>query len=432
MNILVIGSGGREHTLVWKLQQSPKVDKIYCAPGNGGIAQIAECVPIGVMEFDKLISFVKTHDISLTVVGPEDPLCGGIIDEFEKNGLRVFGPNRKGAQLEGNKIFAKNLMTKYGIPTARHEEFDNSKDAINYLHKVGVPIVIKAHGNAMGKGVSVCRTLGDAESFVRRCLDEKEFGYAGKRIIIEECLVGEEASVLAFTDGKTVLQMESAQDHKPVFDGDKGPNTGGMGAYSPAPVVTPKIAKRVYTEVLEPVVRALSSESIKYKGIIYAGLMIDKDTIKVLEFNARFGDPETQALLPRLENDLIEIIEAIIDERLDTVKLRWSKKPAIAVVMASGGYPGHYDKGKIITGIDRASSVPQTIVFHAGTKKQDGNIVTSGGRVLAVTSLSDTLDEAISTAYKATGMIHFEGAHYRKDIGAKALARIKSKSQETL
>lgn len=430
MNILVIGSGGREHTLVWKLKQSPKVDKIYCAPGNGGIAQIAECVPIGVMEFDKLISFVKSNNIALTVVGPEDPLCGGIVDEFEKNGLRIFGPNRKGAQLEGNKIFAKNLMTRYGIPTAKHKEFDNSREALEYLQKAGLPIVIKAHGNAMGKGVSVCRTLEDADSFIRRCLDENEFGEAGKRIIIEEYLIGEEASVLAFTDGKTILQMESAQDHKPIFDDDKGPNTGGMGAYSPAPVVTPEIAKKVYNEILEPVVRALSSEGIKYKGVVYAGLIINKDSIKVLEFNARFGDPEAQALLPRLENDLIEIIEAIIDERLNTIKLKWSKKPAVAVVIASGGYPGHYEKGKIINGLDKASSLPQTIIFHAGTKKQDSNIITSGGRVLAVTSLADTLDDAISTAYKAVNMIQFEGAHYRKDIGAKALARMKQKRQK--
>lgn len=431
MNILVIGSGGREHTLVWKLKQSSKVDKIYCAPGNGGIVEIAECVPIGVMEFEKLISFAKSNNIALTVVGPEDPLCGGIVDEFEKHGLSIFGPNRKGAGLEGNKVFAKNLMTKYGIPTANYAEFDNSRDALEYLQKTGVPIVIKAYGNAMGKGVSVCYTLEEAKSFVHRCLDKNEFGEAGKRIIIEECLVGEEASVLAFTDGKSVLQMESAQDHKPVFDGDRGPNTGGMGAYSPAPVVTPEISKRVYNEILVPVVRALSSEGIKYKGVIYAGLMINKDSIKVLEFNARFGDPEAQALLPRLDNDLIEIIEAIIAERLNTIKLKWSKQSSVAVVLASGGYPGNYEKGKIISGLDKASSFSQTIIFHAGTKKQNSDIVTSGGRVIAVTSLADTLDDAISTAYKAASMIYFDGVYYRKDIGAKALARIKQKPAKT-
>ncbi len=425
MKILVVGGGGREHTIVWKLKQSPKVEKIFCAPGNGGIAQIAKCIPINVMEFDKLADFAKENDIGLTVVGPEDPLCTGIVDEFESIGLRVFGPNKKAARLEGSKIFAKEIMAKYNIPTAEYREFDNSPEAIEYVHNVGVPIVVKAFGNAMGKGVSVCHTVQDAEAFVRKCLDEKAFGDAGSRIIIEECLVGEEASLLAFTDGRTVLPMDSAQDHKPIFDGDKGPNTGGMGAYSPAPVVTEYMYEKIYEEILKPVVLGLSSEGIIYKGIVYAGVMITGGEPKVLEFNTRFGDPETQALLPRLETDLVEIIEAVIDERLDSIELKWTSKSAVCIVIASGGYPGSYEKGKVISGLEKVAALPGTVVFHAGTKARNGTITTSGGRVLGVTSLADTLEETINCAYKAVESISFENAHYRKDIGAKALIRLK-------
>ncbi len=425
MKVLVVGSGGREHTIVWKLDQSPRVEKIFCAPGNGGIAQIAECVPIKVMEFDKLAAFAKENHIDLTVVGPEDPLCAGIVDEFESRGLRVFGPNKQAARIEGSKIFAKHIMRKYNIPTAEHSEFDNSHDAIKYLHSVGAPIVVKAFGNAMGKGVSVCHTVEEAEAFVRKCLDENAFGDAGSRIIIEECLFGEEASLLAFTDGKTVLPMDSAQDHKPVYDGDKGPNTGGMGAYSPAPVVTQQMYQRIYDEVLEPAVRGLAGEGVKYKGVLYAGVMITDNGPKVLEFNARFGDPENQALMPRLETDLVEIMDAVIDGRLDSIELKWTKKSAVCVVMASGGYPVSYEKGKVIEGLDEAAKLPGTIVFHAGTKAQDGSIITSGGRVLGVTSLADTLEGAIASAYRAVDVITFEKAHYRKDIGAKALIRLK-------
>ena len=425
MKILVVGSGGREHTLVWKIAQSPRVDKIYCAPGNGGIAQIAECVPLDVMEFDKLIAFARENDIDLTIVGPENPLCAGIVDEFKKAGLRAFGPTMRGAQLEGNKVFAKEMMRKYNIPTAEYREFDDSSEAVAYLRDVGAPIVVKAYGNAMGKGVSVCQTVEEAEAFVKKCLVESAFGDAGDRIIIEECLVGEEASLLAFTDGKTVLPMDSAQDHKPIYDGDKGPNTGGMGAYSPAPVVTDQLYKLIYKEVLEKVVQGLASEGIDYRGIVYAGIMITSEGPKVLEFNARFGDPETQALLPRLETDLVEIMEACVDGSLDSIELKWTSKSAVCVVMASGGYPGPYEKGKVIHGLDKASEVPETIVFHAGTVVRDNSILTSGGRVLGVTSLDDTLEGAITAVYSAVDMIHFEKVQYRTDIGAKALTRMK-------
>jgi phosphoribosylamine--glycine ligase len=425
MKVLVVGSGGREHTIVWKLDQSAEVKKIFCAPGNGGITQIAECVPIGVMEFDKLATFAEENRIDLTVIGPEDPLCAGIVDEFEGRGLRVFGPNKQAAQIEGSKIFAKHIMQKYDIPTAEHAEFDNSAKAIKYLHRVGAPIVVKAYGNAMGKGVSVCHTAEEAEAFVRKCLDEKAFGAAGSRIIIEECLFGEEASLLAFTDGKTVLPMDSAQDHKPVYDGDKGPNTGGMGAYSPAPVVTNEMYQHICDEILAPAVRGLASEGIDYRGVLYAGVMITDSGPKVLEFNARFGDPENQALMPRLETDLVEVMDAVIDQRLDSIELKWTQKSAVCVVMASGGYPVSYEKGKVIEGLDAAARIPGTIVFHAGTNIQDNSIVTSGGRVLGVTSLADTLEGAIASAYNAVGKITFEKAHYREDIGAKALIRLK-------
>lgn len=426
MKVLVIGGGGREHTIVWKLEQSRRVEKIYCAPGNGGIAQIAECVQIAVSDFAGLVSFAKEKEIGLTVVGPEDPLCGGIVDVFEKAGLRVFGPSKDGAQLEGSKIFAKEIMTKYNIPTAEYREFDNTAEAIEYVREKGAPIVVKAYGNAMGKGVGVCSTVEEAEAFVKKCLDERAFGAAGNKIIVEECLVGEEASLLAFTDGKTILPMDSAQDHKPVYDDDKGPNTGGMGAYSPAPVVTGELYERIYKDVLVAAVQGMASEGIKFKGIVYAGIMITDKGPKVLEFNARFGDPEAQALLLRLETDLVDVMEAVIDGRLDEIELKWSPKHAVCVVMASGGYPGKYEKGKVITGLDGAGSLPDTVVFHAGTKAKDGGIVTSGGRVLGVTSLAPALESAISSAYKAVDMISFENAHYRKDIGAKALKRIGS------
>lgn len=426
MRVLVIGGGGREHTLVWKLRQSPKVEKIFCAPGNGGIARIAECVPIKPSEFDELIAFAKENDVGLTVVGPEDPLCAGIVDRFEDAGLRVFGPCGKAAMLEGNKLFAKEIMVKYNIPTAAYEEFDRTAEAIEYLRGVDAPIVVKAYGNALGKGVCVCRTIEHAEAFVKKCLDERAFGDAGSRVIIEECLVGEEASLLAFTDGETVLPMDSAQDHKPVYDNDEGPNTGGMGAYSPAPVVTAEVYQEIYRNVLKPVVEGLKSEGIKYKGVVYAGVMITGEGPKVLEFNARFGDPENQALLPRLENDLVDVMEAVIDERLDSVELRWKPESAVCVVMASGGYPGPYEKGKVINGLEEAEAVPGTVVFHAGTKGDEGRIVTSGGRVLGVTSTGESLESAIGSVYKAAGMINFDGAHYRTDIGAKALRRLEA------
>lgn len=423
MRILVVGSGGREHTLVWKIARSPLARKIFCAPGNGGIQEFAECVNISASNIAGLANFAEREKIDMTVVGPEAPLAEGIADEFLRRGLRVFGPARAAAQVEASKVFAKEAMVRYGIPTADFLVFDDADKALRHIQTRPAPMVVKADGLAAGKGVVVCRTREDAEDALRRIMIEKEFGDSGEKLIIEDCLVGEEASMLAFTDGETVLPMDSAQDHKPVFDNDEGPNTGGMGAYSPAPVVTPEVYRRVHGDILTPMVRGLASEGIEYKGVLYAGLMLTGQGPKVLEFNVRFGDPESQALLPRLENDLVEVMGAIADGRLSDLELKWKPKAAVCVVMASGGYPGHYEKGKIITGL---SSVDENavVIFHAGTKKvEDGHIVTDGGRVLGVTGLGDTIATAIETTYAAVERIHFDGVHYRKDIGAKALRR---------
>lgn len=423
MRILVVGSGGREHTLVWKIARSPLARKIFCAPGNGGIQEFAECVNISASNIAGLANFAEREKIDMTVVGPEAPLAEGIADEFLRRGLRVFGPARAAAQVEASKVFAKEAMVRYGIPTADFLVFDDADKALRHIQTRPAPMVVKADGLAAGKGVVVCRTREDAEDALRRIMIEKEFGDSGEKLIIEDCLVGEEASMLAFTDGETVLPMDSAQDHKPVFDNDEGPNTGGMGAYSPAPVVTPEVYRRVHGDILTPMIRGLASEGIEYKGVLYAGLMLTGQGPKVLEFNVRFGDPESQALLPRLENDLVEVMGAIADGRLSDLELKWKPKAAVCVVMASGGYPGHYEKGKIITGL---SSVDENavVIFHAGTKKvEDGHIVTDGGRVLGVTGLGDTIATAIETTYAAVEKIHFDGAHYRKDIGAKALRR---------
>ncbi|MDP2895608.1 MAG: phosphoribosylamine--glycine ligase [bacterium] len=421
MRVLVIGSGGREHTLVWKIAQSPLVERIFCAPGNGGIQELAECLNISPSDIAALAGFAEKEKIDLTVVGPEPPLAEGITDEFIRRGLRIFGPTRAAAQIEASKVFAKGAMVKYGIPTADFIVFDDAQRALRHIRRRPTPMVVKADGLAAGKGVIVCRARDDADEAVRRIMVEKEFGASGDKVIIEDCLVGEEASLLAFTDGETVLPMDSAQDHKPVFDNDEGPNTGGMGAYSPAPVVTPEVYRRINNEILTPMIRGLAAEGIEYKGVLYAGLMIDDDGPKILEFNARFGDPETQALLPRLENDLVEVMDAVIDGRLSEIELKWSTKAAVCVVMASGGYPGPYEKGKTISGLDSVDD-NSVVVFHAGTKRlDDGRIVTDGGRVLGVTGLSDTIGQAIERTYAAAEKIHFDGAHYRKDIGAKAL-----------
>ncbi len=423
MKVLVIGSGGREHSLVWKVSKSPKVDKIYCAPGNTGIAELAELVDINAENVPGLKAFAKDAKIDLTVVGPEAPLVSGIVDEFESIGLKIFGPSRAAATLEGSKVFSKEFMKKYGIPTAKAQIFDDEKKALQYIRERNSALVVKANGLAAGKGVIVCNDQEEAQKAVHKIMVEKAFGESGRRVVVEECLYGEEASILAFTDGERVVPMASSQDHKRVFEGDKGPNTGGMGAYSPAPVVTDELFEKIDKEILKPTIAGMKKDGCPYKGVLYVGIMVTADGPKVLEYNARFGDPETQAILPRMKSDLPEIMMAVIEARLDKVKIEWDERAAVCIVMASGGYPGSYEKGKEIKGLDKASKLSDTIVFHAGTKKKDGKIVTSGGRVLGVTALGASIKGAIDNAYKAVKLIDFEGAHYRKDIGQKALKR---------
>jgi len=423
MKVLVVGSGGREHALIWKIAQSPRVKKIYCAPGNAGIADLAECVPIEADDIKKLLEFAKKEKIGLTIVGPEAPLSMGITDLFEKEGLKVFGASMRAAEIESSKSFSKEIMTKYGIPTAEGKVFTNYRKAEAYIRKKGAPLVVKANGLAAGKGVIVCSTEKEAIDALDSILVKRAFGDAGKMVVIEECLTGEEASFLAFTDGKTVLPLPTSQDHKPVFDDDKGPNTGGMGAYSPAPVVDRYIHKRVMEEIMIPTVRAMSAEGRPYKGVLYAGLMIDRDRIKVLEFNGRFGDPEAQPLLIRMKNDIIPIMEAVIEERLHECKLEIDERASVCVVMASGGYPGSYRKEIPIKGLKDAARIKDVVVFHAGTKFKGGSVVTNGGRVLGVTALGDTVTAAIDKAYQAVSMIKWGGVLYRKDIGKKAVMR---------
>lgn len=423
MKVLVIGSGGREHALVWKIAQSPLVKKIYCAPGNAGIAGLATCVPIGAEEIEELVAFAKNEAIDLTVVGPEAPLTLGIVDLLEAEGLRVFGASKKAAALEASKSFAKGIMNRYGIPTAAGETFTQYKPAEAYIKKMGAPIVVKADGLAAGKGVIVCATVKEALAALKQIMVKREFGEAGDKVVIEECLVGEEASFLALTDGKTVLPLPSSQDHKAIFDGDKGPNTGGMGAYSPAPIVDRILHKRIMDEVMIPTVEAMAAEGCTYKGVLYAGLMIDNDKIKVLEFNARFGDPEAQPLLIRLKNDIIPVMEAIVDERLHECALDIDERASVCVVMASGGYPGSYRKGLPISGLQKAKRMRDVVVFHAGTAAKGKDTVASGGRVLGVTALGDTVEKAISKAYSAVSKITWKDVYHRTDIGKKALLR---------
>ena len=367
MKVLVIGGGGREHALVWKIAQSPEVKKIYCAPGNAGIARLADCVPIGAAEIDKLMAFAQNEKIDLTVVGPEDPLSMGIVDQFEAAGLRIFGASQKAARIESSKSFAKAIMEKYGVPTAKGQTFTRLAPAKAYLKKMGVPLVVKADGLAAGKGVIVCTTEKMALDALEQIMVDRQFGDAGSQVVIEECLVGEEASFLAFTDGKSILPLPSSQDHKPVFDNDKGLNTGGMGAYSPAPIVDQYLHQRIMNEVMLPMVKGMAAEGCPYKGVLYAGLMIDGDTIKVLEFNGRFGDPEAQPLLVRMKNDIIPLFQAVIDERLEACRLEIDPRASVCVVMAAGGYPQKYKKGQPITGIDKANRMRDVVVFHAGT-----------------------------------------------------------------
>lgn len=418
MKVLIVGSGGREHAIAWKVAQSPKVEKIYCAPGNGGIGQVAECVPIGAMEFDKLAAFAKEREIDLTIVGMDDPLVGGVVDVFEKEGLRVFGPRKNAAILEGSKAFSKDLMKKYNIPTAAYENFDNPEEAIAYLkEKAEFPIVLKADGLALGKGVLICNTLEEAEEGVKTIMLDKKFGSAGNTLVIEEFMTGREVSVLSFVDGKTIKTMTSAQDHKRAKDGDQGLNTGGMGTFSPSPFYTKEIDEFCQKNIYQPTVDAMAAEGREFKGIIFFGLMLTEKGPKVLEYNARFGDPEAQVVIPRMKNDMVEVCEACIDGTLDQINLEFEDNAAVCVVLASDGYPVSYGKGYPIEGLENFEGKEGYYVFHAGTALKDGKIVTNGGRVLGVTAKGATLKEARKNAYTATEWIQFENKYMRHDIG---------------
>ena len=430
MKVLVIGSGGREHSLVWKLDQSPRVSKIYCAPGNAGIGSLAECVAISATDVKGLVAFAKKQKIDLTLVGPEVSLTLGVVDVFEKHGLRIFGPSQRAAILEGSKVFTKKFMQDHDIPTAGFTVFRKRERAIAYVQSIGAPVVIKADGLAAGKGVIVAQTVQEAIDAIDVIMKDKVFGEAGNRVVVEDFMTGEEASFLAFTDGKTVLPLPTSQDHKPIFDNDKGPNTGGMGAYSPAPVVTPVLEKQVMNKVMIPTVKGMAKEGRPYKGVLYAGLMIKDGKARVVEFNCRFGDPEAQPLLMRLKTDLVDIVEAVLDGELHKIKLDIDPRPTVCVVMSSGGYPGSYEKGKVITGLNNAAKQESVVVFHAGTALHKKKVVTAGGRVLGVTAIGHDLDEAISNAYKTVAMIKWPGSFYRTDIGAKA-ARHTAKATKT-
>ncbi|WIF94001.1 phosphoribosylamine--glycine ligase [Caminicella sporogenes] len=418
MKILVVGSGGREHTIVWKLSQSPKVSKVFCAPGNAGIAQIADVVNISDTDIDGLLSFAKDKGIDLTVVGPEAPLVNGIVDRFQREGLKIFGPNKDCARLEGSKSFAKNFMIRHNIPTAKYKEYTDVNEAIKDIGIFGFPIVIKADGLAAGKGVVIAKNGKEALNALEMIMKERKFGEAGSRVVIEEFLDGIEASILCFVDGKTIVPMVSAQDYKKAFDDDKGPNTGGMGTYSPSILFDEELKKKIEVDILKSFIKGLRDDGLDYKGIIFIGLMIANKSPKVLEFNVRFGDPETQVVLTRLETDLVEIIESILDGRLDKQEIKWSDKKAVCVVLASKGYPEKYEKGKIINGL---KNINDCLVFHAGTKFDGENIVTNGGRVLGVVALGNSIREAREIVYKNIDKIDFEGKQYRKDIGKIAL-----------
>ena len=418
MKILIVGGGGREHAIAWKLAKSPKVEKMYCAPGNAGIAEVAECVNIGVMEFDKLVAFAKEHEIDLTVVAPDDPLAAGAVDAFEAAGLRAFGPRANAAILEGSKAFSKDLMKKYGIPTAAYETFNDPEKALAYLETAKMPIVLKADGLALGKGVLICKDLEEAKAGVRTLMMDKQFGSAGDEIVIEEFMTGREVSVLSFVDGKTIRIMTSAQDHKRAKDGDQGLNTGGMGTFSPSPFYTSQVDAFCKEHIYQKTVDAMKAEGREFKGIIFFGLMLTADGPKVLEYNARFGDPETQVVLPRMKNDLVDLFEACIDGTLDQIDLEFEDNAAVCVVLASAGYPEHYEKGFEIRGLENFKDRDGYYVFHAGSKfDEQGRVVTNGGRVLGVTATGTNLKEARANAYKATEWIDFDNKYMRHDIG---------------
>lgn len=420
MKILMVGGGGREHALIRKLLESEKVEKVYCAPGNGGISCDAECFSVGATDIDGMVSLAKELKVDCVFVAPDDPLAAGMVDAMEKEGIRAFGPRANAAIIESSKVFSKNLMKKYSIPTAGYEVFENSKDALSYIKEQNkYPVVIKADGLALGKGVIIAQNEGEAEDAVHTIMDDKKFGASGNKVVIEEFITGPEVSVLAFTDGKCVKPMVSSMDHKRAYDGDKGPNTGGMGTISPNPYYTPEIADRCMKEIFLPTIDAMNKEGRTFKGCLYFGLMLTADGPKVIEYNARFGDPETQVVLPRLKTPLCDIVDAVIDEKLSDLDIQWSDEACACVVMASGGYPGSYPKGIEIKGLDSNGQVEGACVFHAGTALEDGVFKTAGGRVLGVTALGSDLKEALKKAYEAVGKITFEGAHYRTDIGNK-------------
>ncbi|MEH7085793.1 phosphoribosylamine--glycine ligase [Neobacillus drentensis] len=418
MKVLVIGGGGREHAIVWKLSQSPKVTQIYCAPGNPGIAELAECVSIAVSDIKKLADFAQKEQIDLTFVGPEEPLSLGIVNYFKEQGLAVYGPSKEASLIEGSKAFAKELMMKYQIPTAKYSSFTNYEDALSFVRGEGAPIVIKADGLAAGKGVVVAKTLEEAEEALQSMMQEVSFGSAGARVVIEEFLEGEELTLLAFVNRTTVKAMVPAQDHKQVNDGDKGPNTGGMGTYAPLPHIDPSMIERIINEIVKPTAKAMVEEGCPYEGILYTGLMLTKSGPKVIEYNARFGDPETQVVLPLLETDLLEILIASLSGELENVEVKWKDKSAVCVIMSSAGYPGPYEKGQVIKGLEHITY--PTIAFHAGTTAKDGEILTNGGRVLGITAIGDHLKEARDLAYQSVEKVSFIGVHYRTDIGSKA------------
>ncbi len=421
MKVLVIGGGGREHSLVWKIAQSPEVSKIFCAPGNPGISELAECIDITADQTSLLCEFAVKEDIGLTVVGPEAPLVDGIVDVFSKHNLKVFGPDQKAAILEDSKVFSKLLLRKHGIPTADFKCFDDHSQARHYVLSRGAPIVVKADGLSKGKGVFVCKTNDEALLAIDSIMKDRVFGNAGDQVVIEECLIGEEVSLLAFTDGRTIVPMESSQDHKTVYDGDEGPNTGGMGAYSPVPIMTSELYRGVEKNILVPTVHAMNKEGRPYKGVIYIGLMITSAGPMVLEFNVRFGDPEAQVILTRMKSDIVPIMLATISGGLDNVDLEWLPQASVCVVMASGGYPGQYDNGKEIKGLDSLKNQEGISVFHAGTKSENEKIVTNGGRVLNVVACGRDIKEAQKKVYEAVSKISFDGAHYRRDIADKAI-----------
>jgi phosphoribosylamine--glycine ligase len=418
---LVVGGGGREHALVWKLKQSPKVDKIYCAPGNAGISEIAECLDIKADNIDALLDFVKYNWIDLTVVGPEVPLTEGIVDVFVKEGRRIFGPDSSGARLEGSKMFSKDFMQKYGLPSAEYKTFTSYSQAEEYVRLKGAPIVVKADGLAAGKGVVVAETVNEALDALKLIMKDKAFGNAGNRVVVEQCLKGEEASFMILTDGETVVPLVTSQDHKQIFDGDKGPNTGGMGAYSPAPIVTEDLSDEIMRSIIDPLMNGLKHENINYRGVIYVGVMVCDGKPYVLEFNVRFGDPEAQPILARLDSDLFELLKATAEGKLKDVQVSWKSDTSICVVLASEGYPGPYTKGKVIEGLDAFKNDDNVVVFHAGTDLNNSEVVTSGGRVLGVTALGNSIKAAQDNVYEAVNKIRFEGMQYRKDIADKAI-----------